>query len=52
MTKIVLFGPGPLFKGGIANYNTSLAKAFDKDWNFGAIYHAAQLQQFCLFQKQ
>lgn len=28
--KIVLFGPGPQFKGGIANYNTSLAKAFDK----------------------
>ena len=30
MKKIVLFGPGPLFKGGIANYNTSLAKTFDK----------------------
>jgi len=30
MKRIVLFGPGPLFKGGIANYNTSLAKAFDK----------------------
>ena len=28
--KIVCFGPGPAFKGGIANYNTSLAKAFDK----------------------
>jgi glycosyltransferase involved in cell wall biosynthesis len=27
---IVCFGPGPMFKGGIANYNTSLAKAFDK----------------------
>jgi len=27
--KIVVFGPGPLFKGGIANYNTSLAKAFN-----------------------
>jgi len=27
---IVCFGPGPIFKGGIANYNTSLAKAFDK----------------------
>ncbi len=26
---IVCFGPGPLFKGGIANYNTSLAKALD-----------------------
>jgi glycosyltransferase involved in cell wall biosynthesis len=29
-TKVVVFGPGPMFKGGIANYNTSLAKAFDK----------------------
>lgn len=28
--RIVCFGPGPQFKGGIANYNTSLAKAFDK----------------------
>ena len=27
---IVCFGPGPQFKGGIANYNTSLAKAFDR----------------------
>jgi glycosyltransferase involved in cell wall biosynthesis len=27
--KIILFGPGPQFKGGIANYNTSLAKALD-----------------------
>lgn len=30
MRKIVCFGPGPQFKGGIANYNTSLARAFDK----------------------
>lgn len=29
-STIVCFGPGPMFKGGIANYNTSLAKAFDK----------------------
>jgi len=29
MKRIVCFGPGPQFKGGIANYNTSLAKAFD-----------------------
>ena len=28
--KVVCFGPGPAFKGGISNYNTSLAKAFDK----------------------
>lgn len=28
--RIVCFGPGPKFKGGIANYNTSLAKALEK----------------------
>lgn len=28
--RIVCFGPGPQFKGGIANYNTSLAKTLDK----------------------
>ena len=28
--RIVCFGPGPVFKGGISNYNTSLAKAFNK----------------------
>jgi len=28
--KVVCFGPGPQFKGGISNYNTSLAKAFDR----------------------
>jgi glycosyltransferase involved in cell wall biosynthesis len=28
--KIICFGPGPKFKGGISNYNTSLAKALDK----------------------
>jgi len=27
--RIVCFGPGPVFKGGISNYNTSLAKALD-----------------------
>ena len=31
MPKIVCFGPGPKFKGGISNYNTSLAKTLDKD---------------------
>jgi len=30
MKKIVCFGPGPKFKGGISNYNTSLAKALDR----------------------
>lgn len=29
--RVVLFGPGPVFKGGISNYNTSLAKALDKE---------------------
>lgn len=28
--RIVCFGPGPQFKGGISNYNTSLAKALDR----------------------
>ena len=28
--RVVCFGPGPMFKGGISNYNTSLAKALDK----------------------
>ena len=30
MKKVVIFGPGPQFKGGIANYTTSLAKALDR----------------------
>jgi glycosyltransferase involved in cell wall biosynthesis len=30
MYKIVCLGPGPKFKGGISNYNTSLAKAFSE----------------------
>ena len=30
MITVVAFGPGPKFKGGIANYNTSLAKALDR----------------------
>lgn len=29
--KIICFGPGPSFKGGISNYNTSLAKSFAQD---------------------
>ena len=33
MARIVCFGPGPTFKGGISNYNTSLAKSFDRDPN-------------------
>ncbi len=30
MKRIVCFGPGPQFKGGIANYNTSLARSLDR----------------------
>ncbi|HLF65362.1 MAG TPA: glycosyltransferase [Saprospiraceae bacterium] len=30
MKRIICFGPGPKFKGGIKDYNTSLAKAFDR----------------------
>lgn len=30
MTRIVCFGPGPRFKGGISNYNTALAKALNR----------------------
>lgn len=29
MKRIICFGPGPRFKGGISNYNTALAKALD-----------------------
>lgn len=28
--KVICFGPGPKFKGGISNYNTALAKALDQ----------------------
>lgn len=28
--RVICFGPGPKFKGGIQNYNTSLAKALDR----------------------
>ena len=31
MSVIVCFGPGPKFKGGISNYNTSLAKTLAKN---------------------
>ncbi len=36
MRKIVCFGPGPKFKGGISNYNTSLAKALETDFLEGS----------------
>jgi glycosyltransferase involved in cell wall biosynthesis len=45
MDKIVVFGPGPKFKGGIANYNTSLAKALDK-LNVAEIFIVSWTQQY------
>lgn len=42
MKKIVLFGPGPQFKGGIANYTTSLARALNK---LGADVHIVSWTQ-------
>lgn len=43
--KIVCFGPGPKFKGGIANYNTSLAKALDRQENT-EVYIVSWTQQY------
>ncbi|HUM47092.1 MAG TPA: glycosyltransferase family 4 protein, partial [Chitinophagales bacterium] len=40
--KVVCFGPGPQFKGGISNYNTSLAKALDRQ---GAEVHIVSWTQ-------
>ena len=45
MDRIVVFGPGPKFKGGIANYNTSLAKALDK-LNVAEIHIVSWTQQY------
>ncbi|HPI86455.1 MAG TPA: glycosyltransferase [Bacteroidales bacterium] len=45
MDKIVVYGPGPRFKGGIANYNTSLAKALDK-LDVAEIYIISWTQQY------
>ncbi|WP_041355918.1 glycosyltransferase family 4 protein [Melioribacter roseus] len=44
MKRIVIFGPGPQFKGGIANYTTSLAKSLSK---LGAeVYIVSWTQQY------
>ncbi|MCK9480612.1 MAG: glycosyltransferase [Bacteroidia bacterium] len=40
--KIVCFGPGPAFKGGISNYNTSLGLALEKE---GAEVHIVSWTQ-------
>lgn len=42
MKRIIIFGPGPQFKGGIANYTSSLAKALDKE---GAEVHIVSWTQ-------
>ncbi len=42
--KIVVFGPGPRFKGGISNFTVSLAKALEKE---GAeVYLVSWTQQY------
>jgi glycosyltransferase involved in cell wall biosynthesis len=43
--KIVCFGPGPKFKGGISNYNTSLAKALAAQPNT-AVHIVSWTQQY------
>lgn len=42
MKRVIIFGPGPQFKGGIANYTTSLAKSLDK---LGAEVHIVSWTQ-------
>ena len=43
--KIVCFGPGPKFKGGIANYNTALAKVLDT-FDDVEVYLVSWIQQY------
>ena len=43
--KIVCFGPGPKFKGGIANYNTALAKILD-EFEDVEVYLISWIQQY------
>ncbi len=44
-TRIVCFGPGPKFKGGIANYNTALAKTLDQ-FDDVEVYLVSWIQQY------
>ncbi len=44
--KIVLFGPGPYFKGGLANYNISLAKAMDALGIWDEVHLVSWTQQY------
>ncbi|MFT7613987.1 MAG: glycosyltransferase involved in cell wall biosynthesis [Parvicellaceae bacterium] len=43
--RIVCFGPGPKFKGGIANYNTALAKVLD-EFDDVEVYLVSWIQQY------
>ena len=43
--KIVCFGPGPKFKGGIANYNTALSKILD-EFEDVEVYLISWIQQY------
>ena len=45
MRKIICIGPGPIFKGGISNYNTSLAKALDDEPNT-EVYILSWIEQY------
>ena len=46
--KIIIFGPGPKFKGGIANYTLSLAKALNEFEN-NEIHIVSWTQQYPFF---
>lgn len=48
MQRIVCFGAGPLFKGGLANYNTSLAIALSKIENV-EVHIVSWTQQYPFF---
>lgn len=43
--KIIVFGPGPQFKGGMAHYTSSLARAFDAEPNT-EVYLLSWTQQY------
>ena len=48
MRKIVVFGPGPKFKGGIANYTLSLAKSLNNFENT-EVHIVSWTQQYPFF---
>mgnify|MGYP001278432864 CR=1 FL=1 len=45
MKRIVCFGPGPKFKGGISDYNTALAIALDK-FEYTEVYIVSWTHQY------